>query len=171
LNWSQALALAVAFNQVHEAFRAPFAETPIPPSYDVESVEGCQIYVTSTPSNDAFRAQVEEIARRMGCQPQPQPQPWAYLADATPIPPPPTPLPHSYVIVGAAMGHEHGPVPSGKPLSSAVVSWKRQNAASQSADILIEALKSLGLDTRRRFGGDNMETIDIELGNHSPWKP
>jgi hypothetical protein len=169
LSLSQVLNLAVAFSQVREVFRSVFAAEPNKPiHYDAERIEGCRIFVTSTTSNGDFRGQLEEIAQQMGCQLQPPPQP---DADATPIPTPPT---HPFVVVRAIRGASHGPPPPGGPFSGAGLLWRRDIAASRSANILVEALRPLGLDVRRSYKirPDEDETmIYIELGDHSPWKP
>jgi hypothetical protein len=174
LSRTQTLDLAVAFNKAKSAFVQEFANIQPPMHGWYQGQLDCKVYITSTPPNDSFRRQVEDVATKMGCEPQPHPVLDRSNADATPIP---TPLPRPFIVIRAIAQPtgmpptRNGPGPY--PLDPETTRWNREIAAVNAAAILLKSFRDdLGLDSRsstKLNPGEDPTEIYVDLGPFSPW--
>ena len=162
LSWDQTVTLLDGFKTARRAFiDAKWGDT-------VKPSETCRVSITSTPANNVFHAQLEELASGAGCDVA-QP-PWVDLtsADATPTP---TPTIRPYILIRAAW--PEGPPPTKNPDDTQTAKYWRETYANQEAEILLNAFIRIRLPAKRSKilkADDDPAQVYIELGDIAPWK-
>lgn len=162
LSWDQTVTLLDGFRAARRAFiDAGWGPRPLPP-------ETCCVSITSTPANNLFHGQLEELAKGAGCDVAQPPSVDLTNADATPTP---TPTIRPYVLIRAAW--PEGPPPTKNPDDPQTAKYWRETYANQEAEILLNAFITIRLPAKRSKilkADDDPAQVYIELGDIAPWK-